>query len=119
MSNSLQSIVSNGKRFLAYQIIKRLERLEQMELLNRLQSEVKVMEKNKGQRHKVFESSFDAQECYWRKFIEQKLNYIHHNPVSKKWRLVSDFRDYEYSSASFYDQGIKHYDKLLHIHEVW
>ena len=90
-----------------------------MELMNRLQSEVKVMEKNKGQRHKVFESSFDAQECYSRKFIEQKLNYIHRNPVSKKWRLVSDFRDYEYSSASFYDKGIKHYDKLLHIHEIW
>ena len=34
-------------------------------------------------------------------FILQKLEYLHRNPVSKKWQLVNDFADYEYSSASF------------------
>ena len=36
----------------------------------------------------------------------QKFNYIHHNPVSGKWNLVSDYTDYEHSSASFYELGI-------------
>ncbi len=35
----------------------------------------------KGQRNKVFEESFDAKPVYHRKFPEQKINYIHLNPV--------------------------------------
>jgi len=43
---------------------------------------------------------------------------MHKNPVSKKWQLVNDFTDYLYSSASYYEKGIKQYDKLLHVNEV-
>ena len=42
--------------------------------------------------NKVFEDSFDAKECYSEEFIFQKLQYIHLNPVSKKWNLVSDLQ---------------------------
>jgi hypothetical protein len=41
--------------------------------------------------------------CYGEKMIEQKLDYIHHNPVSGKWCLVNDFCDYPHPSASFYE----------------
>jgi REP element-mobilizing transposase RayT len=34
--------------------------------------------------------------------MEQKINYIHMNPVSKKWDLAVDFLSYKYSSAKFY-----------------
>jgi hypothetical protein len=37
----------------------------------------------------------------------QKPDYIHHNPVSKNWQLIKDFTEYEYSSASFYEKGIR------------
>ena len=43
---------------------------------------------------------------------------MHHNPVSKRWQLVNDFAEYEYSSASFYEKGIKKYEKLMHINDV-
>jgi hypothetical protein len=43
---------------------------------------------------------------------------MHHNPVSKRWQLVNDFAEYEYSSASFYEKGIKKYEKLIHINNV-
>ena len=68
--------------------------------------------------NKVFEDSFDAKECYSEEFIFQKLQYIHLNPVSKKWNLVSDFTDYEHSSASFYERGIKKYERIVHINEA-
>lgn len=46
-----------------------------------------------------------------RPFLEQKLNYIHRNPVQGKWRLVDDFADYEHSSASYYERReIKHFE---------
>ena len=39
------------------------------------------------------------------KFILEKIKYIHHNPINKKWQLVTDFTDYEHSSASLYEKG--------------
>ena len=38
-------------------------------------------------------------------FIEQKLNYIHDNPVKEEWNLVSDVCEYVHSSAKFYLTG--------------
>ncbi|MBL0146660.1 MAG: transposase [Chitinophagaceae bacterium] len=37
----------------------------------------------------------------------QKLDYIHANPLSGKWQLVKDMCDYKYSSAQYYEQGVK------------
>jgi REP element-mobilizing transposase RayT len=118
MPKSLNTVIGNAKRFLAYEIVKRLEEKRANELLDLLYGAVKKRERKKGQRHKVFEESFDAKECYSTEFIYQKLNYMHHNPVSKRWQLVNDFADYEYSSASFYEKGIRRYERIMHIHDV-
>ena len=59
-----------------------------------------------------------VKECNSNKFVYQKLDYMHKNPVGKKWQLVNDFTDCLYSSASYYEKGIKQYDKLLHVNEV-
>lgn len=100
---------------MAYEIIKRLEERKENKVLDLLHGGVKKREAKKGQIHKVFEDSFDAKECYSEDFIFQKHDHIHHNPVSKKWNLVSDFADYEHSSASFYEKGIKQV-WIKHIH---
>jgi REP element-mobilizing transposase RayT len=118
MPKSLNTVIGNAKRFLAYEIIKRLEEKKANDLLDILYNGVKKRERKKGQRHKVFQESFDAKECRTTKFIFQKLDYMHHNPVSKRWQLVPDFTDYEYSSASFYEKGIKRYNKLMHINDA-
>jgi len=60
----------------------------------------------KAQRHRVFEESFDAKGISSEKFLLQKLNYIHRNPVSGRWNLAKDFTEYEHSSASFYETGL-------------
>ena len=103
---------------MAYEIIKKLETDKIFVLLEDLYQSVKKGEKKKGQRHKVFADSFDAKECYSNEFVYQKLEYIHKNPVSKKWQLVNDYTDYLFSSAAFYERGIKNYDKLLHVNEI-
>ena len=118
VNKSLNTIIGNAKRFMAYEIIKRLEEKKELALLQELYDSVKEKERKKGQRHKVFDGSFDAKECYSNKFVYQKLAYMHKNPVSKKWQLVIEFTDYLHSSASFYEKGIKRYDKLLHVNEV-
>jgi putative transposase len=108
---NLNKIIGNAKRFMAYEIIARLEEMKKNELLEFLFDAVTKREKKKAQRHKVFEESFDAKGINSEKFLLQKLNYIHRNPVSGRWNLVKDYTDYEHSSASFYETGIiKNYE---------
>ena len=38
--------------------------------------------------------------------VEQKIEYIHFNPLQEKWNLVSVPEDYFWSSAKFYETGI-------------
>jgi putative transposase len=83
MEKPLNTMVGNCKRFMAYEIIKRLEQRKEVVLLDRLHSGVKKSEKKKGQIHKVFEDSFDAKECYNEKFIIEKLQYIHSTPSQR------------------------------------
>ena len=46
--------------------------------------------------------------------IQQKLDYIHLNPVSKKWKLTNDFREYEHSSAKFYELNLPCKTRITH-----
>lgn len=103
---NLNTIISNAKRFMAYKIVERLKADNQFQLLNRLSSAVSPREKSRGQLHKVFNASFDAKSIYSNYFFQQKLNYIHQNPVRGKWQLADHYTTYEHSSASFYELGI-------------
>ena len=96
---------------MAYETIKRLIQLNRQDVLDDLANGVSAREKRKGQLHKVFTDSFDAKGIYNEKFFNQKCNYIHYNPVAGKWKLVSDYTEYEHSSASFYETGeIKNFE---------
>ena len=43
-----------------------------------------------------------SSEMYNRKVTEQKLDYIHNNPVAEKWQLADLPENYHYSSAKYY-----------------
>jgi putative transposase len=110
-SGDLNKVISNAKRFMAYEIINRLEKNGNAELLQFLSAIVTKREIKKGQKHKVFTSSFDAKPIYSDKFLFQKLNYVHANPVIEKWDLAKDYVSYdEHSSAAFYKlNGATHF----------
>jgi putative transposase len=99
---NLNTLVSNGKRFMAYEIIKRLESKGLSKTLLRLKEGLTERDVAKGQKHKVFEESFDAKPIYHRKFLLQKIDYIYLNCVRGKWKLAEHWEDYEHSSARFY-----------------
>ncbi len=99
---SLTTIVSNAKRFMAYKMTKRLKQQQHTTLPEHLQSAVTHKERKKGQLHKV-EESFDAKAIDNEAFFLLKLNYFHLNPVRSKYRLVADWREYEWSNAGFYE----------------
>ena len=76
-----------------------------MELLDRLGTGLRASDRARGQKHRVFETSTDLIELFSGRMIEQKLHYIHANPVSKRWRLCDDAVEYPHSSFAFYVRG--------------
>jgi REP element-mobilizing transposase RayT len=83
----INTIIGNGKRFMAYEIIKRLEQNGEIILLQQLGNNVEAKRKANKKLYEVWELSFDWKECRGREFTNQKLSYIHNNPCTKKWNL--------------------------------
>lgn len=46
--------------------------------------------------------------------IEQKIDYIHENPLNGKWNLSETPEAYKYSSAQFYIENTSDFDFLTH-----
>ena len=69
---TINSIVSNGKRFLAYDLVKRLQAKSNTLILNELNIRLNNTERKEGKLHAVFETSFDWKECRTEKFISAK-----------------------------------------------
>jgi len=67
--SSLNTLVGNGKRFMAYDIIRRLELHREYQLLTTLQHAVTARERKRGKKHEIWEDSFDIKECRTEKFV--------------------------------------------------
>jgi REP element-mobilizing transposase RayT len=102
-SQSLNTIIGNGKRFIGYSIVKRLENKREILLLDQMKNAVRVKDSKRNKRHELWQGTFDVKQCRTKKFILQKLNYIHNNPCSGKWKLCNKPYEYAHSSARFYN----------------
>jgi len=116
---NLNTLIGNSKRFLAYEIVKRLKEKRKTVVLEKLRQGVRPEEQQKGKKHQVFQPSFDAKEVQGEDEIVRVLDYMHHNPVSKKWRLVHDFLYYPYSSAIYYKNRQQAYISVVDYRDVW
>ncbi len=118
---NINRIIGNGKCFMAYDLIDRLKETKNETILNQLSNAVNASDKKRGKLHEVFESSFDIKECFTKKFITQKLNYIHFNPCTGKWNLADCPENYIHSSAGFYykgAQGIFQIDNIMQLMDI-
>ncbi len=70
-----------------------------------------------NKKHEIWQRDSLGIEIYNRTIAQQKLNYIHFNPVSGKWQLSKTDIDYFYSSAKFYETGIDEFGFLKNIFE--
>ncbi len=68
--------------------------------------------------HEFWQRDSLAFELLKKQTIQQKLDYIHYNPVMKKWELCKEPSDYYYSSAIFYEKGIDNFNFIEHIGAV-
>jgi REP element-mobilizing transposase RayT len=80
---NINSIIGNGKRFMAYDIVKRLKENNEIELLNLLANAVERKRKANSKKYEVWKLSFDWKHCSSDKFIQQKIDYIPARPVRR------------------------------------
>ena len=99
---SINTIIGNGKRFMAYEIIKRLEENSEAGILQQLSAHVEPIRRANKKLHEVWETSFDWKDCRSNTFVWQKLDYMHSNPCTGKWQLAANPIEYFHSSAKFY-----------------
>ena len=104
-SKNLNTVIGNGKRFIAYEIVELLKQKREHALLEKLSAAVKDKDRSRGKKHEVWKDGFDVKECRTEKFILQKLIYIHENPVRGRWKLCETSVDYLHSTAKFYFNG--------------
>lgn len=104
---SINTIIGYGKRFMAYEMVKKLQAQDKKEILEKLSGWVNKTERLQNKKHEVYEPSFDRKECFSIPFIKQKAHYIHSNPC--KAGIVNLPERYLHSSAKYYytgEQGI-------------
>jgi putative transposase len=106
-----QQLQKNGKEtpqgsFLKYTAHEFLKTLKQ-------NGESKLYEVNAAnKKHEIWQRDSLSIEISNREFAKQKIDYIHFNPVSGKWNLATDYLNYYYSSAKFYETAVDEFGFL-------
>lgn len=112
VNDSIGSIVQQFGSFTAHEILKKLHADNQKDMLDIFH------QKKRDQRHEhSIWQDIQAKNIYSMDFLQQKLEYIHQNPVAKDWKLVEDRADYLYSSAGYYDYGRKPIIEIMDVNE--
>lgn len=117
----INTIIGNGKRFMAYEIIARLKQNGEEGILLQLEQGVKPADQRRGKLHEVWEDSFDWKECRSDELIMQKLHYMHVNPSKGKWNLAVNPVEYIHSSAKFYitgEQGVYAVTSFMELNHI-
>ncbi len=100
-----ESVQASFFKYTAHQFLKVLKKSDENLL--------KLFFVNKADRKYQFwqRNTLDI-EVFSEKMFDQKLVYIHNNPLQKHWRLVDDAGKYRYSSASYYEKNIDEFGIL-------
>jgi len=103
-------LIKDFGSFTAHEILSDLRNKGEIELLQFFHQE----RRDKRHRYSIWQD-IQAENIFTRDFLRQKLEYIHNNPIDKKWELAQDRADYRFSSACYYDRGL---DPIIEIDDV-
>jgi REP element-mobilizing transposase RayT len=102
--NNLSDILRDFKKFTSKEIIDKIKELPESRkewMLNRFEFAGRF--NNKIKDYKFWQDGNEAKEIHTNEFLDQKLDYIHNNPVRAE--IVFEPQDYKYSSAIDYSGG--------------
>ena len=98
LDRSIGELLQSFGSFTAHTILKKLRENNRKELLDFFHKH----RCDSSLEHSIWQD-IQAKNIYSEKFLTQKIEYIHQNPVAREWKLVRARADYEYSSACLYD----------------
>jgi len=111
-SKPIGEIIQQFGSFAAHEILKKLREENRKDLLDVFQ----LRKRDPRHEHSIWQD-IQAKNIYSIEFLQQKLEYIHQNPVAKAWKLVKDRADYTFSSAGYYDYRRKPIIEITDINE--
>ena len=97
----LSDVMRDFKKFTARQIYRQLQAEDSANVIGFLRKEGEAVK----QEYKIWEDGYDARDLYSIEFLQQKMDYIHHNPCQPQWKLVETPEEYLWSTAGFYIAG--------------
>ncbi|MCP4139860.1 MAG: transposase [Chloroflexi bacterium] len=98
INKSIGQLLQEFGSFTAHTILKELRKEKRMKLLSFFHEQ----RRDPRHQHSIWQD-IQAKNIFSQKVLEQKMEYIHQNPLRKGWNLVKNRADYPYSSACFYD----------------
>ena len=108
--NKLSQIISDFKKHTTRKIIKELEKDNRKYILNLIKNS---FARKKGYENQIWQRENYPELIISEKFLHQKINYIHQNPVKKEY--IRNPEDWIYSSARnriLNDSGIIELDNI-------
>lgn len=97
----LSDVMRDFKKFTARQIYRQFSVEGNSKMLGMLRKEGEKVKQD----YKVWEDGYDARDVFSIDFLQQKMDYIHHNPCQPQWKLVESPEEYLWSTAGFYLAG--------------
>jgi putative transposase len=100
-NHNLSNIIRDLKKFTAKELIRLIEEIPESRrvwLLNRFAFEANKTKR--GQDYILWQEGYQGKQIISNSFLDQKLEYIHQNPLKEGW--VAEPEHYLYSSASNY-----------------
>jgi REP element-mobilizing transposase RayT len=102
LERSISNLLQNFGSFTAHKILKKLREENRKDLIDFFHTH----RRDNSIEHSIWQD-IQAKNIYTEKFLLQKIEYIHQNPVAKGWELAQDRAGYQYSSACYYDEARK------------
>ena len=109
---TIGEVVQQFGSFTAHEILKKAREDGKTDWLKTLEQE----KRDPRHKHSIWQD-IQAKNIFSMEVLEQKLEYIHQNPIAKDWKLAADRADYAYSSAGYYDYGRKPIIEITDINE--
>ena len=111
-NQSISETVQQFGSFTAHEILKELRKDGKTDWLKTFEQE----KRDPRHKHSIWQD-IQAKNIFSMAVLEQKMEYIHQNPIAKDWKLAANRADYAYSSAGYYDDGRKPIIEITDINE--
>jgi len=112
---TLSDVMRDFKKFTARQIYRHYQAEGNKKVMEILRGEGERVK----QEYKVWEDGYDARDVFSVEFLQQKMDYIHHNPCQPQWKLAGSPEEYMWSTAAYYFDGKPCIIRIDDVREIW